>query len=304
MDNRAGEMEIFVEAVRQKSFANAARALQLSPSAVSKVVTRLEARLGVRLLMRSTRALQLTAEGDLYLRQAARILEDIDEAERMVASGAAAVPRGLLRVSSTVGFGTRHVVPLVPDFLARYPEIQLDLSLSDGVIDLLGERTDVAIRAGLLRDSGLKARKLTENRRVLVASPAYLAARGRPQRPQDLGDHNCLGYNFSQALGLWPFRDPDSGQRIEVPVSGNFQTNNGATVRQLARAGLGIARIGRFHVQQDIEEGKLIALLEAWKPGDREPIHAVFLGHAHLAMRIRAFIDFLVERIPAQTGED
>ena len=300
MDNRIGEMEIFVEAARQGSFADAARVLQLSPSAVSKVVTRLEARLGVRLLQRSTRALQLTAEGDLYLGQASRILADIDETERMVASGAAAVPRGRLRVSSTVGFGTRHVVPLVPDFLHRYPEVQLELSLSDGVVDLLGERTDVAIRAGLLQSSGLKARKLAESHREVVASPAYLERCGRPARPQDLRDHNCLGYNFSPALGLWPFRDPEDGKRIEIPVDGNFSANNGATVRQLTRAGLGISRIGRFHIEEDIDKGLLVPLLEDWRSGDREPIHAVFLGHAHLAMRIRAFVDFLVEHVPAK----
>lgn len=297
MDNRAGEMEIFVEAVRLGSFAAAAKGLQLSPSAVSKAVTRLEQRLGVRLLMRSTRALQLTSEGELYLAQASRILADIDETERMVVSGSALRPRGRLRVSSTVGFGTHVIVPLVPDFLDLYPDVDLDLSLSDGVIDLLGERTDVAIRAGLLQDSALKARKLTESRRLIVASPAYLARRGIPGRPADLAAHNCLGYNFSQTMSLWSFRDPVTSQRIETVVSGNCQANNGATVRQLARAGLGIARIGQFHVEEDLDSGRLVALLEDWRPGEMEPIHAVFLGHAHLALRIRAFVDFLVERI-------
>ncbi|TCL72934.1 LysR substrate-binding domain-containing protein [Rhizobium sp. BK251] len=297
MDNRAGEMEIVVEAIRQGSFALAARQLALSPSAVSKTVTRVEERLGVRLLMRSTRALQLTPEGEIYFRQAQRILADIDETERMVVSGGKAVPRGRLRVSATVGFGTRFVVPLVPQFLARYPEVELDLSLSDGVVDLIGERTDVGIRAGILSDSGLKARKLIESQRAVIASPAYLERHGLPKRPEDLASHNCLGFNFSQAMSLWPFRDPATGERLEIPVHGNFLANSGATVRQLALAGLGIARIGQFHVQDDIDSGRLINLLEAFSPGDKEPVHAVFLGHAHLALRIRAFVDFLVDHI-------
>lgn len=302
MDNRAGEMEVFVEAIEQGSFAAAAKRLSLSPSAVSKIITRIEERLQTRLLLRSTRALQLTAEGDIYFRQAQRILAEIDETERMLLSGGAAAPRGRLRVSSTVGFATRFVVPLVPEFLALHPQVDLDLSLSDDVIDLIGDRTDVAIRAGVMRDSSLKARKLAESRRTIVAAPSYLQRRGTPERPEDFVHHNCLGFNFSRGLSLWPFRMPGSAEWLDVQVGGNFQANNGATVRQLTLAGLGISRIGRFHVQDDIDAGRLIPLLEAYSPEDNEPVHAVFLGHAHLAARIRAFIDFLAERMPAHAS--
>ncbi|MDI7923113.1 LysR family transcriptional regulator [Ferirhizobium litorale] len=300
MDNRAGEMEIFVEAVERGSFAAAAARLKLSPSAVSKAITRIEERLQARLLVRSTRTLQLTPEGEIYLRQAQRILAEIAETERMVLSGSAAAPRGQLRVNSTVGFATRFVVPLVPAFLERYPDVELDLSLSDDVIDLIGERTDVAIRAGLLRDSSLKARKLTESRRVVVASPDYLERRGKPRVPGDLATHNCLAFNFSPSKSIWPFRDPMSLEMLSMPIQGNFQANNGATVRQLTLAGLGVSRIGQFHVQDDIDTGRLVPLLETYSPGDNEPVHAVFLGHTHLAARIRAFIDFLADRIPSR----
>ena len=296
MDNRAGEMEVFVEVIERGSFAAAARRLSLSPSAVSKLVTRIEERLQTRLLARTTRALQLTPEGEIYFRQATRILAEIDETDRMIVSGAASVPRGRLRVSSTVGFATRFVVPLVPEFLARYPLVELDLSLSDDIIDLIGERTDVGIRAGLMRDSGLKARKLAESRRTIVASPDYLARHGTPQRPEDFLRHNCLGFNFSPGLGVWPFLTPDGG-RIEIAVSGNFKGNNGATLRQLTLAGLGIARIGRFHLEDDIQAGRLVPLLDDINPKDIEPVHAVFLGHEHLAARIRAFVDFLAEHL-------
>src|SRR6185369_14343083 len=172
MDNRAGEMEVFVAALDLGNFSAAGRRLGLSPSAVSKLITRLEERLGTRLLVRSTRALQLTPEGDAYLARARSILSQIEETERVVAGGAAAVPRGLLRLNVSVGFGVRCVVPLVPDFLARYPEVQLDLSLSDSIIDLIEERADIAIRTGPLRDSSLTARKIMESPRIIVASPA------------------------------------------------------------------------------------------------------------------------------------
>ena len=302
MNNRAGEMEVFVLAAELGSFSAAGRRLGLSPSAVSKLVTRIEDRLGTRLVVRSTRTLRLTAEGEAYLARAQRILAEIEEAERVVAGGAQAAPRGRLRVNASVGFGMRCIVPVVPDFLARYPQVELDLSLSDSVIDLIGERTDVAIRSGPLRDSALRARKILESRRVITASPGYLARRGTPDRPEALERHNCLRFNFRRSQDDWPFRDPESGAGFTRAVSGNAHANNGAVLRQLCLAGVGLARLGQFHVQPDIEAGRLVPVLEAYNPEDIEPIHAVFAGHEHLAARIRAFVDFLVERAAGRPG--
>ena len=297
MDNRAGEMEVFVLAAELKSFSAAGRKLRLSPSAVSKLVTRIEDRLGARLLVRTTRRLELTPEGEVYLGRARRILSDIAETERIVAEGAKVVPRGPLRVNASVGFGERYILPLVPAFLALYPEIELDLSLTDGVIDVIGERTDVAIRSGPLRDSSLKARKLLESRKVVIASPAYLARHGTPRHPADLAAHNCLRFNFRRSMDDWPFRLEDGKTVDAFDVTGNMLVSSGAILRQLCLDGLGLGRIGRFHVEPDIIAGTLVPVLEDYNPDDIEVVHAVFAGHEHLAARIRAFIDFLVEKI-------
>ncbi|BCP56109.1 LysR family transcriptional regulator [Kaistia sp. 32K] len=302
MDNRAGEMEVFVAAAELRSFSAAGRRLKLSPSAVSKLVTRIEDRLGTRLVVRSTRMLQLTPEGDVYLERAQRILAEIAETELVVAGGGRTVPRGRLRVSASVGFGVRHVVPLVPGFLARYPEVELDLSLTDGIIDLIEERADIAIRSGPLRDSSLKARKILESRRVVVASPAYLERHGVPATPDDLARHNCLQFNFRRSLDEWPFRDPVTEATYSRAIFGNFEVNNGPTMRRLCLDGLGLARMGRFHVESDIDAGALVPVLEPFNAGDIELIHAVFAGHEHLAARIRAFIDYLVESAGADRG--
>lgn len=296
MDNRAGEMEAFVRAVSLKSFSAAGRQLNLSPSAVSKLITRIEDRLGTRLVVRSTRSLQLTPEGEIYLERARRILGEIEEAERVVAGGANAVPRGPLRVSASVAFGASHVVPHMAEFLALYPEVELDLSLTDSVIDLYEERADVAIRSGKLRDSALKARKILEIRRVVVASPAYLERHGVPQKPADLAGHNCLRFNFLRSRDEWIFRDPATGENFAQRVSGNLLANNGPSLRRLCLDGVGLIRTGRFQVQADIDAGTLVPVLEAYNPEDIEMIHAVFAGHGHLAARIRAFIDFLAEK--------
>ncbi|MBP2238718.1 DNA-binding transcriptional LysR family regulator [Sinorhizobium kostiense] len=297
MDNRAGEMEVFVAAAELQSFSAAGRKLKLSPSAISKLVSRIEDRLGTRLLVRSTRIVTLTPEGEVYLDRARRILAEITETEQMVASGGKVVPRGLLRVNASLGFGERYLLPLIPEFLARYPEVELDISLTDGVIGLIEERTDIAVRSGSMSDSSLKARKLLESRRVVVASPAYLEAHGTPQMPQELAGHNCLSFNFRRSLNEWPFRDPGEEEVRRIPVSGNTTVNSGMAMRQLCIAGTGIARVGQFHVQADIDTGLLVPLLQDYNPGDIETIHAVYAGHEHLAARVRAFIDFLVGHV-------
>jgi DNA-binding transcriptional LysR family regulator len=229
MDNRAGEMEVFVAAVEGGGFSAAGRRLGLSPSAVSKLVARLEDRLGTRLLVRTTRTLQPTPEGELYLSRARAILSEIAETERIVTSGGGATPRGLLRVSALMAFGERYILPLIGEYRRLYPHVLLDLSLSDGVIDLVGERTDIAIRSsGALRDSALKARKLLDSHRLLVASPDYLARNGTPQTPEDLARHACLGFNipacgpngrFSTRQAARPCSGPLSRRSSSTPVS-------------------------------------------------------------------------------------
>lgn len=297
MDNRAGEMEVFVLAAELKSFSAAGRKLKLSPSAVSKLVTRLEDRLGTRLVVRSTRTLQLTPEGETYLARASRILAEIADTEEIVSGGGRALPRGALSVNASVGFGERYILPLTGEFLRLFPEVQLDVTLTDDTVDLIRERVDIAIRHGPLRDSSLMARKLGQSPQVVIASPDYIAERGMPKTPADLDLHNCINFNFRRAVEGWPFRDPESG-RVDVrPVSGSLRASSGSIIRQFCLDGLGIGRVGRFHVEPDIEAGRLMVLLDDWNPEDIEEIHAVYAGHEHLAVRIRAFMDFLAGRL-------
>lgn len=297
MDNRAGEMEVFVLAAELKSFSAAGRKLKLSPSAVSKLVTRLENRLGTRLVVRSTRLLQLTPEGETYLARAQRILAEIADTEEIVAGGGRMLPRGPLSVNASVGFGERYIIPLAGEFQQLFPEVQLDITLTDDIVDLIRERVDIAIRHGPLRDSSLMARKLGESRQVVIASPEYLARHGTPRRPDDLSRHNCINFNFRRSVEGWPFRDPATGKREILPVSGSLKASSGSIIRQFCLAGLGIGRVGRFHVEPDIETGRLVPVLEDFNPEDIEIIHAVYAGHEHLAVRIRAYIDFLAARL-------
>lgn len=291
---RSGEMEVFVRVLREGGFSAAARSLDLTPSAVSKVIARLEDRLGARLLLRTTRALTLTEEGEAYHRAAVAILQDLDDADQAAAVGAV---RGRLRVSASVPFGRMFVAPLAITFLARHPDVILDLSFTDDVVDLLAQRTDVAIRVGDLPDSALIARKVGQSRRVVCAAPAYLARQGTPHLPADLKDHECLRFNFRRARTGWPFRQ--DGRAFEQPVAGNMLLNNGETMRQMALAGVGIARLGLFHVADDIAAGALVPLLEPYNAGDVEVISAVHVGGGPTPNRVRAFIDHMVEGLAA-----
>jgi len=291
LGGRSGEMVVFDRVVQEGSLSAAARALHVTPSAISRSIARTEQRLGTRLLLRTTRAIALTAEGEAYLRAARRILADLAEVEEAIADQG--VPQGRLRVSAALGHGRKTIVPLVAAFSARYPNIVVDLALGDEVVDILAGQADVAIRFGQLADSPLTARYLGVTGQVVVASPAYLALHGTPQVPEDLLQHNCLRFNFRRAEPDWPFvRD---GQTYALKISGNIQCNSGEALAQLAREGAGIARIGAFSVADDLRKGVLVPLLEAWNPGDQEPIHAVFVGGAAMPARVRVFVDFLME---------
>jgi DNA-binding transcriptional LysR family regulator len=289
---RSGEMEVFARVVQEGAFSAAARSLELTPSAVSKLIARLERRLGARLLTRTTRALTLTEEGEAYYQSVQRILQALDEADQHVSGGTV---RGRLRINASIPFGTMYIAPLIPDFLALHPALSIDLSLTDDVIDLMAQRADVAIRMGNLPDSGLIARKLSESRRVICAAPSYLARKGTPQTPTDLRHHDCVTFNFKRLQSSWPFRA--DGRDFELSVTGNLQVNNGETMRQMALRGAGIARLGQFHVADDIRAGALVPILETYNPGDLELISAVYVGGGQLPQRVRSFIDYLAEYI-------
>lgn len=297
MDNRAGEMETFIKVVEHGSFSMAGRDLHLSPSAVSKLVTRIEDRLSTRLIVRSTRQLQLTPEGELYLHRARTILDQIDETDRLVAGGGHIAPRGKLSINASVAFSEVFIIPILPDFLRLYPDIEVDLTQTDGIVDLLEERADIAIRSGGLPDSSLIARKLLETKRMIIAAPTYLAKHGTPQAPTDLSEHNCLRFNFIKGRNFWPFKDPDTGRQFDQTIKGEFLGNSGPLVKAMCVAGIGIARIGAFHVRDEIERGELVEILPDWTSTDIETVHAVWAGHEHLATRVRAFIDFLAENM-------
>lgn len=292
---RSGEMAVFAMVAEQGSLSGAARVLGLTPSSISRIITRIEGRIGTRLLLRTTRAITLTAEGEAYLRGARRILADMAEVEDAITDQGA--PRGRLRVSAALAHGRLSIVPLVAAFSARYPAIVVELRLEDEVVDILGGQADVAIRFGQLADSPLTARLIGSIGEVIVASPDYLARHGTPQVPQDLLNHNCLRFNFRRAAPDWPFRV--DGRDFSLQVSGTIEGNSGEVLSQLAKLGAGIARIGAFSVADDLASGELVPLLEAYNPGDQEPIHAVFVGGAAMPARVRAFVDFLVEHHPA-----
>jgi DNA-binding transcriptional LysR family regulator len=291
--DRARALALFAAVVEQGSFSGAGRLFEMSPSAVSRAIDRIEARLGVRLLLRSTRALSLTSEGLTYLQAARRILADLDDAEQQIADRG--TPRGRLRVNAALAHGRLCVVPLLGKFAALYPEILIDIALTDTLVNVAAGEADIAIRFGPLADSTLTARKLGENRRVIVASPDYLARHGTPRVPDDLHGHNCLNFNFRRVEPVWPFRV--DGQDLALSVKGNIEANNGETLGQLAASGVGLARVGCFSVAEELSRGQLVRVLEEFNPGDVELIHAVFVGGAAIPARVRVFVDFLAKHL-------
>jgi DNA-binding transcriptional LysR family regulator len=291
--NRSGEMEVFVRVVEQGGFSAAARLSRMTPSAVSKLIARLEARLGARLVNRSTRRFQLTPEGCALYERATRILADLEDAERSAQAGER--PVGRVRLNTSASYATHILAPILPEFLARYPDITIDIVQTDAVIDLLAERTDVAIRAGPLKSSSLVARKLGETPLIIVAAPSYLAKFGEPKTIADLEHHNRMSFGYIRAVDGWPLRQGD--ETVVVPTVGRIQASDGEALRQLALGGSGLARLAGFTLREDIAAGRLVPVLEHLSPGEPEAFYAIHIGQGGpLPSRVRALLDFLVER--------
>ncbi|WP_421995765.1 LysR family transcriptional regulator [Reyranella sp.] len=293
MIDRASEMAAFVRVVDANGFSAAAPALGLSPSAVSKLVTRLEERLGVRLLQRTTRALHLTQEGEVFYAAARRIVGEIDALENQIADHSG-TPQGMLRVTTSLAFSTHQLAPVLSEFLARHPQVQVELMPTDRVVDMVEDGIDIAIRIGQLADTSFMARKIGEDRRLICAAPAYLERHGTPQRPEDLARHNCLFSRERPYLNRWPFKI--DGRLVEIEVGGRVAVAEGETQMQLALQGIGIVRLTRLTMAQAIREGRLVPLLGDVSADEPVPIHAVYPHRRHLAPKVPAFVNFLIEK--------
>ena len=302
MDN-VKAMRLFLTVVQTGSLSGAGRQSGLSPASVSRQITALEDDLGVRLLNRTSRRLSLTEAGQVYLEHAERLLQDIDELRDAV-SQMAVKPRGTLRIQSRISLGTQHVAPLIPTFLALYPDLKIDLWLTDNDLDLTEHGIDLAIRTGNLSDSTLIGRRLASSPRVICASPEYWAEHGKPATPEALMDHNCLTYRFEfgTAAALWQFRI-DTGQSINIQVAGNFQTNNGEALRVATLSGLGIAMLPAWSVKDHLKAGSLERVLSDYETTVSDldfGIYAVYLSRRNLSAKTRLFVDHLVTEFSKQ----
>lgn len=285
-------IQAFAQVVESGSFSKAAERLGLSTSATSRHVAELEAHLQTRLLNRTTRKVSLTEGGRAYYERVVQLLADLDEAEQE-ASRAAVVPRGVIKLTTAVNFGVRHVGPAIAAFLAKHTEVRFDVSLSDRVVDLVEEGFDLGIRIGTAGPHNVVARKLGETRIVPCASSDYLARHGTPQVPEDLARHNCFTYEYVTPRNVWTFRDADGRER-PVRVGGNLHSNNGDILAEAAARGAGIVFEPAFIVGPEVRAGRLVPLLQDFAPSPL-PIYAVYSSRKHLSAKVRLFIDFLVE---------
>jgi DNA-binding transcriptional LysR family regulator len=296
--DRVVSMQAFVQVVDSGSFSRAAKRLNVSPAVVTGRVQALEKRLGVQLLNRTTRKVNLTEIGRSMYERCRRILAEIEEAEGL-ASAEQSTPRGLLRLNTSVSLA-RLVTPLVSDYVALYPEVSFELIMSDRMVDMVEEGFDLALRSGPLPDSTLRMRRLGVGRLALCASPAYLAAHGRPERPEDLAQHNCLIYAGAAEEGSWHFNGPDGEH--DVGVHGNLRSNSIEGLRAATLAGLGICLLPTVNVNDDFRTGHLVRLLPDHRTVE-VVVQAVYPAGRHVSVKLRTFLDFLVERLCQSQGQ-
>lgn len=288
------DIAVFVQVVDAQSFTAAADKLGLSKSVVSKYVTRLEDRLGARLLNRTTRRLSLTEVGRVFYERSQQGLHEIEEAEAEV-SRLQSAPRGILRINSPMSFGILHIAPALPDFLAHYPDLSVDMNLDDRRVDLVEEGFDLAIRIGELPDSSLVARRLGPCRHVVCGAPGYFKRHGLPRTPEDLRDHNAITFKYQDSPREWHFASPKGGV-IRIPVSGSIQMNNSLGLREALLHEAGVTLTPTFVVGDDIKAGRLQAVLPDYKALEVS-IYAVYPQRRHQSPKVRAFVDFIGNRI-------
>lgn len=286
------DLSFFAVLMKQGSLSSAAQELGITPPSVSKRLAALEARLGVRLLNRTTRRISLTPEGETYLTEGARVLDALDAVERAV-SGAKATPRGLLKVSATLGFGRRFIAPALSKFARAFPEVEVQLHLTDRPVNLVEQGFDLSVRIGTLPDARLTARKLASNTRVLCASPRYLAKTGEPAHPRELSQHSCLFIREGdEAFGSWHLRA--GGRQETVKVRGALSSNDGECALAWALEGHGIVLRSRWDAAPYLRSGRLRQVLQGWEPPPAD-IFMVFPTKANMSAKTRALVDFLSE---------
>ncbi len=283
------QISTFVDIVAKGSLSASARAEGIAPAMIGRRLDALEKRLGVKLLQRTTRKIALTNEGIAFLEDCQRILADLQDAESAVSARSAAAT-GHLVVSAPAGFGRQHVAPLIPSFVAEHRDVSMTLSLNDRVVDLIGEGIDIAIRIATLSDSSLVGVKLADNKRVVVASPAYLKRYGTPVSLDELASHNCLPISNDGSQRGWTFRQ--NGKNVTLKVGGNMACNDGEVLHDWALSGKGLAWRSMWEVGTEIESGKLVTVLDEFAAAGND-IYAIFAQRRHLPLRIRVFVDFL-----------
>jgi len=291
--DRTDAIAVFIAVADHGSFAAAARRLGRSPASVTRAVADLESRLGVRLLTRTTRAVSTTEAGQRFLGGAKRVLADLDEIER-AAAGQGTAPRGELRLTAPILFGRLHVLPIVTEFLDRFPEVQAALALVDRPVDLVEEGLDVAVRIGALGESSAVATRVGALRRIVVAAPDYLARRGTPQRPADLTDHDVVAFSGIAGVEHWVFRE--AAGDVNVAIRPRLVVSTAEAAIDAARAGFGLTRVLSYQAAGDVARGSLLRVLPAYE-GDEVPIHLVYPGGRHPPPKLRAFLDFTTPRL-------
>ena len=294
--DKLNDFTLFVRSAQTLSFSETARQLGMSPSAVSKAIQRLEERLGVRLLNRTTRSLSLTEDGSAFFDQARQILDEIEEAEAAI-SQSKMIPRGTLRLDLSVALGKMHILPALPQFMARYPEITLDVSLSDRNIDLIEEGIDATVRVGTGIDNRLILHPVGIAKFITCAAPAYLKQHGTPKTPADLLNHRCVNFLYPQTRRLYEWRFQDKGETLQLAVPGTLRIDDAEAILNAAINGMGIVQALNYVAGSAITNGKLKPILTKYTTTVKMPIAVVYPQKKHLSAKVRAFVEFMRELV-------